>query len=197
MSAPLEHQDALKTQPPRIPKPKQTGHNLTNKILQEAFEVDYYIDKTENWGHITMPASIRILKKCCNKPLQKYISEFEPEIDRFKDQSDRIKAKIYNEFVENLRTIKLCEDFREVLFDMLESTRERRWLFVWIVNQLLRAWQQRKTPMEGSSLTYSQFLETGLQDQSSTTETTDIVIEDTSNKQNQLKGHLGIYERNY
>ncbi|EGX51178.1 hypothetical protein AOL_s00054g554 [Orbilia oligospora ATCC 24927] len=62
MSAPLEHQDALKTQPPRIPKPKQTGHNLTNKILQEAFEVDYYIDKTENWGHITMPASIRILK---------------------------------------------------------------------------------------------------------------------------------------
>ncbi|KAK6357214.1 hypothetical protein TWF718_001538 [Orbilia javanica] len=141
-------------QPPLIKKPKQAKQNLTYRILQDAFDVDYYNSKTEGWEHIKMAAAIKVLKNCCEQPIQNYLSEFEPQIKRFSDQSERLKIKIYNEFIQNLKTTELKnETFREVLFDMLESTREKRWLFVWLVGQIVKNWQRKDpgSPPEGST----------------------------------------------
>ncbi|KAK6507809.1 hypothetical protein TWF481_006231 [Arthrobotrys musiformis] len=131
--------------PPPIHKPKTSKHNLTNGILQESFKVEYYLSKTGNWEHIKMAAVVQIFKTCCDSPLKKHSPELEPAIKGFKHQSERLKDKIYEGFIENLRAINLkSEDFREVLFDILESTSEERWFFVWIVGQTLRAWQKKE-----------------------------------------------------
>ncbi|KAF3107575.1 hypothetical protein TWF102_006957 [Orbilia oligospora] len=130
--------------PPPIPKPKTSKHNLTNRLLQESFEVDYYLLRTGNWEHIKMAAVVQIFKTCCSGPLREHSSEMEPAIKGFKHQSERLKDKIYEGFIENLKIINLGEDYREVLFDILESTSKERWFFVWIVGQILRAWQKKE-----------------------------------------------------
>ncbi|KAK6363116.1 hypothetical protein TWF730_000563 [Orbilia blumenaviensis] len=51
--------------PPPIRKPRQIGgQSLNTKMLREAFEVEYYLSKTENWQHINMAAVVAILKVC-------------------------------------------------------------------------------------------------------------------------------------
>ncbi|KAK6525985.1 hypothetical protein TWF281_011028 [Arthrobotrys megalospora] len=129
--------------PPRIPKPKTSKHNLTNKILQEAFEVDYYLLKTDDWQHIKMAVVVKLFKSCCNGPLSKYRAELEPAIRGFNHQSERLKNKVYDEFLQNLKVIALGEEYRGVLFDVLESTSEDKWFFVWIASQIMRAWEKK------------------------------------------------------
>ncbi|KAK6525984.1 hypothetical protein TWF281_011027 [Arthrobotrys megalospora] len=48
--------------PPPITKPKPSKHNITNKVLQEAFEVEHYMIKTENWREIKITAAVRVLR---------------------------------------------------------------------------------------------------------------------------------------
>ncbi|EGX47323.1 hypothetical protein AOL_s00088g38 [Orbilia oligospora ATCC 24927] len=82
---------AQRQKPPYIPKPKTLKHSLSQPVIQEAFEVDYYLSRTGNWKHIKMSAVVKIFR---------------------------------------------------VLFDMLESASEDKWLFVWLGGLVMRSWEK-------------------------------------------------------
>ncbi|KAF3186373.1 hypothetical protein TWF788_003238 [Orbilia oligospora] len=131
--------------PPQIPKPNMTKHGLTNKFIQGAFEVDYYLLKTKNWQYITISAVIKALRNACEDPLKRYRSEIEPQIRSFAHQNADLKNQIYNEFVQNLQNGNFEDDLRAILFDMLESTEEEeRWLFQWIVAIIIKSWRRKE-----------------------------------------------------
>ncbi|KAK6501274.1 hypothetical protein TWF481_009115 [Arthrobotrys musiformis] len=48
--------------PPPIPKPKTFKHGLSQSVVQEAFEVDYYLFKTDNWRHFKIAAVVKVLR---------------------------------------------------------------------------------------------------------------------------------------
>ncbi|RVD89628.1 uncharacterized protein DFL_000627 [Arthrobotrys flagrans] len=129
-------------QPPYIPKPKTLKHSITNKILQEAFEVDYFLSRTNNWQDIKISAVVKVFKSCCEGSLLEHSPEFEAAVKGFNHQSENVKNQIYNKFVNNIRFINVSQRFREILFDMLESANEDRWLFVWIAGQTMKGWQR-------------------------------------------------------
>ncbi|KAK6330045.1 hypothetical protein TWF718_003473 [Orbilia javanica] len=127
--------------PPYIPKPRT--HNITNKVLQEAFSVQFYNSCTMDWQDIKMSAVVKVFKV---GPLLEHSSEFEPAVKGFNHQSLVVKQKIYDKFVANILTVDVSHEVRNILFAMLESASEDRWLFVWLAGQIIRSWPKPQDP---------------------------------------------------
>ncbi|KAK6518286.1 hypothetical protein TWF506_005446 [Arthrobotrys conoides] len=135
--------------PPRIPKPKTLKHGLSQSVVQEAFEVDYYLSKTDNWKHFKIAAVVKVLRSCCEGPILEHKSEFEPIVIGFKHQSEHLKNKVYDKFINNIYSGNISPKLRELLFDMLESTSEDRWLFIWLAGLMMRGWRRLPNWHEG------------------------------------------------
>ncbi|KAK6507787.1 hypothetical protein TWF481_006209 [Arthrobotrys musiformis] len=127
--------------PPRIPKPKTFKHSLSQAVVQQAFEIDYYTQRTNSWRDHKIAEVVHVLRKCCEEPILEHKDEFELVIRGFKHQSENLKNKIYDKFVDNIHSSEISPEFRKLLLDMVESTSEDRWLFIWLVGSVMKGWR--------------------------------------------------------
>ncbi|KAK6336285.1 hypothetical protein TWF696_001847 [Orbilia brochopaga] len=136
--------------PPAVPKPE--GHSLTNKAIQDAFDLPYY--QARGWESITRVSPlVRVIRKCAHEALvETQIMELRPQFDHFSDLVDKDIEATYEVFLRKIKAHPMDSQFSTLITDILLSsenlgkkgTRDHLWLFKWVIYGIEQAQQQKK-----------------------------------------------------
>ncbi|KAK6499929.1 hypothetical protein TWF481_010285 [Arthrobotrys musiformis] len=134
--------------PPAIRRPKtMVGRHLTHELVREAFDVEYYRVRTGSWRDIDFPgvvsalARLKFLQVCFKKVINPP-SPFQLQSSSFSQQPDSVKEAIYQSFLYKIQTSEISAGYRAVALDMLSSTAQDHWLYIWIGRQVLKSARQ-------------------------------------------------------
>ncbi|KAF3905101.1 hypothetical protein ABW21_db0201070 [Orbilia brochopaga] len=122
---------------PRVKKPKLHGHNnITNDLIERAFDLPYFWDKTENWKAIQLPELLRTIKECAKDALDVHKDTLSNSKD-FRDQPQHVIECIYTTFIQKIAKRK--EDVKQIEQAQRRLTRESDLLYFSVIEDLLAA----------------------------------------------------------
>ncbi|KAK6522188.1 hypothetical protein TWF281_002755 [Arthrobotrys megalospora] len=125
--------------PPKVSRPRVTGGHLNTKLLEAAFDIQYYRERTGSWKDIKMGPALGILRENLEPVLVAFRTKLDPNVRLFRYQRDSLLNDIYRELVDGIQKKNTGTGYYSVIADMLRSTEEEeRWIFMWLAPTILK-----------------------------------------------------------
>ncbi|KAF3113548.1 hypothetical protein TWF102_000204 [Orbilia oligospora] len=156
MSAPPPPPPPLSLVRPTVPKPALTAkkdpnvkpkkQNLNTTLIREAFNDQYWLERTGNWSQIfPLENVLTLIQKICDKVYDHLGDQMSPDFG-YRRQSGQVKAAMYGKFFNLLDENKVDPMYHPIIIEMLEATylgndvQGCQWLFEYC---MIRTWENR------------------------------------------------------